>query len=71
MTASSEWPESLLRAERREGGGGGEGSGGLRRQQKPFSCLRLVVRLVGLGSVGAAVNPSNSHGNTELSQTMT
>lgn len=35
-------------------------------QQKPFSCYIQDpdMRLVGLHSIQAAVNPSNSHGNT-------
>lgn len=58
-------------------GGTGEalevGGGGVLGQQKSFPCCvqQLDLRLVGFRGVSAAVNPSNSHGNTELSQTMT
>lgn len=48
------------------------GGGGV-LQQKPFSCSiqGRDVQLVGLHIIESAVNPSNSHGNSELTQTMT
>lgn len=54
--------------------GDGPGGGGVYLQQKSFSCCVQELQCWDwwdCAAVRAAVNPSKSHGNTELSQTMT